>query len=854
MLQLGIEPSPVWLPAGFGLYVVLQQGRRYWSGIALGILLVGQWLGLGWALSLSSAIGGTVEAVLAVVLLEKVRFHSSFGRLRDVVYFIGFAAMIAPLSNATINTMTGLWVDLVSRQQAGQVWWTYWLGDSMGILVFTPLLLVLHQGVAQFRQSEFKWDVPSLTQFFHVPRFWETAICFSLLTGLSWVVFYSQSQSGMVGYPMEYLPFPFVVWSALRLGHLASFGSSFLLSGIAISGTLAHHGPFALVADSPRQMILLQQAFLGVITITALVLAAMTSERRQMERLLRQSQTSLTRAQQIARLGNWDFEYEQQCWNWSDELYRLLGLPVQGVAPSQQVFLQTVHPDDRTQVQQALIQVIEQKTPYRMNYRLQLPDGTERIVEEQVMVGERSAIGTLLDITEHKLIEDKLRLNAERNRLLSEMALRIRQSLDLTQILNTTVQEVRHLLQADRVFISQFDSEGCGKVVAESVLPGWKATLGWTSDAGVYAEIQDFYVDTHICVANDVSQIERTPFVRYYHELYQVKAGIGVAIMMEPAASDQRLNRLDQGSKPAPARLFGLLVVHQCSQLRQWQPVEIELLEQLGTQVAIAIQQGRLYQQVRTLNSNLEQQVAERTLQLQVNLTKLQEMNELQDVFLHAIAHDLRTTIMGTLMVLQNFQQQHGDEISISRSVLEKMTRSGEVQLSKLDSLLEVYTNKTEGLLLHLDPVNLASLLETVVASLQPLLEQNYASLEINLGARLPEYWVDAVQIERVFRQLLTNAVRHNPPGVNVKVKIQPSPTDLYISVVDNGKGMSTVQCERLFDLSRSAGTERQLTGIGIGLCLCQQIIAAHGGSISVESTPGIGSQFWITLPIMTKS
>lgn len=315
---------------------------------------------------------------------------------------------------------------------------------------------------------------------------------------------------------------------------------------------------------------------------------------------------------------------------------------------------------------------------------------------------------------------------------------------------------------------------------------------------------------------------------------------MGVAIVSDPKQG------ITSSRPTLNSRLFGVLIAHQCSQPREWQPLEIELLEQLGTQVAIAIQQGQLYQQVQSLNSTLEQQVTERTLQLQVNLTKLEEMNELQDVFLHAIAHDLRTTVMGTLMVLNNFQQQPGDEISIQRSMLERMARSGEIQLCKLNSLLEAYTNRTEGLILQLELTDVEQLLQSIIRDLHPLLEQNQTSLELDLHD-LPLLKADTGQLERVFKHLLINAIKHNPPGIHVRIAAARGTNWVRFMISDNGKGISIAHPDRLFDLTTRS--DRQLTGIGVGLCLCQQIVTAHGGKIGVESKPGEGSCFWFTLP-----
>lgn len=833
-LQLGLEPAPLWPPAGIALFVLLQQGRLVWPGVAIGILMVGQWLGIDWLLAIGSAAGGTLEAVIGATLLRWIGFRQTMDRLRDVLGLIGLAGLMAPLLSATISTGTAVLMGQLREPLTSQIWWTIWLGNSMGILVFTPLLLMTYHWLNH------RPRLP-VQQWLQQPRSLETLLCFSLLISSSWLVFHSQPHGDILHYPIEYLPLPFVIWAALRLGQAPGIVASFLLCLIAMSGTAADRGPFVTAVDAPRQLILLQQAFLGVTTMTALMIGVMAAEQQRISALLRRSQTNLAKAQEIASLGSWEFDFAQQQWSWSDQLYRLLGFSVQQVVPSQVTFLQAVHPDDRAEVEQTMTRAFTHRLPYRTDYRLKLADGTERTVEEQISVSETTATGTILDITEFKQTEQKLRINAESNRLLSEIALRIRKSLDLEEILNTTVEEVRQFLQADRVFICQFDAAGQGEVVAESVLPGWTSALGWTSPQAVYPEIQAVFTDAPVCRVDDTSNSEYTPFIQDYHERYQVRAGIGVALVTD---GNQRQ------ATPAPARLTGLLIAHQCSHPRQWQPLEIELLEQLAVQVTIAIQQGQLYRQVQHLNNNLEQQVAERTLQLQVNLAKLEEMNQLQGVFLHAIAHDLRTTMMGTLMVLNHMQQQTGDQISMSRSTLNRMVESGNIQFCKLNSLLEAYNNRTEGVVLNRVPTHIYGLLQTVTTDLQSLFEQNQTQVSFQTDAEDLILMADPAKLERVLRHLLVNAVKHNPPRTQVQVQAEVQSEMLHVTVADNGKGIAPAEAKQLFELKIRQGEDRQRLGIGVGLCLCNQIITAHGGTIGVESTPGQGSRFWFTLPL----
>jgi signal transduction histidine kinase len=282
---------------------------------------------------------------------------------------------------------------------------------------------------------------------------------------------------------------------------------------------------------------------------------------------------------------------------------------------------------------------------------------------------------------------------------------------------------------------------------------------------------------------------------------------------------------------------------------------------------AIITQQQTAKWQLQRLNAELENQVKACTSQLQANRTELAELNQFRDVLIHAIAHDLRTTVMGTLLVLKAWQDPSGqdqpsEQIPIARTTLERMTCCGEVQLNKLNALLKAYAYETkayetEEIKLDRQSISLLPLLRSVLTELQPLFLQNQTAIETQLAIEpdlCPELWsklwIDAQQIQSVFRHLLNNAVNHNPPGVKIVIQAAIESGMLRCTVSDNGKGIDETQRDRLFDLCLCEATERQRGGICLGLYLCRQIIEAHGGAIGVESQSGVGSQFWLTLPI----
>ncbi|MBV9389010.1 MAG: diguanylate cyclase [Chroococcidiopsidaceae cyanobacterium CP_BM_ER_R8_30] len=198
--------------------------------------------------------------------------------------------------------------------------------------------------------------------------------------------------------------------------------------------------------------------------------------------------------------------------------------------------------------------------------------------------------GLMVDVTERKRIEELLRQQAERERLMRVVTQQIRRSLNLDEILNTTVVEVQQCLQADRVVVFRYKSDGKSVVVAESVATGWNPILGMAAYENWFKEGISPYTLINPIVIHDIQQRVLPSQVIEFVERQQVKSALAAPIFLD--------NNL----------LLGALAVHQCSGLRQWQPFEVELLEQVAIQLAIAIQQSTLYQQLEQANLELQRQ------------------------------------------------------------------------------------------------------------------------------------------------------------------------------------------------------------------------------------------------------
>ncbi|HHP7245855.1 MAG TPA: PAS domain S-box protein, partial [Elainellaceae cyanobacterium] len=190
-------------------------------------------------------------------------------------------------------------------------------------------------------------------------------------------------------------------------------------------------------------------------------------------------------------------------------------------------------------------------------------------------------IGTSTEITERKHAEKLVQIQVEREKLIVDSIQRIRQSLDFHDILQTTVDEVRRFLQTDRVVIYRFNPDLSGSMVTESVIDPGLSILGTTiEDTCFRNKYANAYRFGRIHSIEDVYAANLVPCYLEQLEQLRVRANLVVPIVRGDT-------------------LWGLLIAHQCVEPRNWQQIEVDLLQQLASKLAIAVQQSELYEQAQ---------------------------------------------------------------------------------------------------------------------------------------------------------------------------------------------------------------------------------------------------------------
>ncbi|MCU0551347.1 MAG: ATP-binding protein [Leptolyngbya sp. Prado105] len=205
-------------------------------------------------------------------------------------------------------------------------------------------------------------------------------------------------------------------------------------------------------------------------------------------------------------------------------------------------------------------------------------------------------------------IEQELQSQAVRSHFVSEIALKIRQSLKIQDILKTTVVEIKELLEADRVLIYQIDQNGIGQTVQEAVTEGYILTAGRQL---VDQCFQDEYVEKYrqgsMSAIEDINTASIHPCHAEFLRQFQVQANLVVPIL---------LNQWQSQAIQPEVQLWGLLIAHQCDRPRCWSEVEVDLMRQIANQFSIAITQSQLVETLSAQNEALELRVQQRTRRL----------------------------------------------------------------------------------------------------------------------------------------------------------------------------------------------------------------------------------------------
>jgi len=424
---------------------------------------------------------------------------------------------------------------------------------------------------------------------------------------------------------------------------------------------------------------------------------------------------------------------------------------------------------------------------------------------------------------------------AERERraeLLNAVNSRIRQSLDLQTILDAAVRELGTALQASRCFVRLRRGN--------ELLP---ASSEWHAPEVASSGTRPDYALPSLVAAMRERRTVVTSDAR-------TLAGVNA----QGADAEQPLALL---ATPIVLRgeAIGVVAFHQVGLARLWQREEVGLVQEIASELAIAVSNARLYRSTE-----------ETSRELALKISELERANRLKAQFLANMSHELRTPLNSVIgfseMLLIGALGPLPDQ---QRDALETISRNGRHLLGLVNDVLDLSKVEAGRMDLHLTQTDVRAIIADVITGMESLIQAKGHEVQVDLGDAPLLVTADEMRVRQILYNLLSNAVKFTPAGGKIAVRaVQhraplPAPGGrridreaIAVSVTDTGIGIAQEDVPRLFSefTQVDASFSRRFEGTGLGLALCRRFVEMHGGIIGVESTPGQGSTFWIELPL----
>ena len=796
------QVSAVWPPTGIALAAILIFGYQMWPGIWLGAFLANATASEPIAIAFSIALGNTLEAIVGSWLLQRcVAFDNSLERLKDVFGLIVLAAGVSTAMCATIGVASLCWGGVHPWSDFGSLWRVWWLGDAMGNLVVAPVILTT--------TSRVSWSLHRIA---------EALVLGVGLAALGLLVFNGSTRADSAYYSLAYSVFPFVIWAALRFGQQGTAIVTCVASIFGIWGALRGVGPFGSGTMHERLMSL--QAFLGIVAMTGLLLAAVLAQKRRddqrksvlhavaqiLAESLTLSESTPLIIQRICGGLGWQIGTIWQV-NRDSAILNSAGVwhvgsatfPAFEAITRQRTFEKGVGLPGRV---------------WASGEPAWIPDVVRDDNFPRAHVADQEGL--------HAAFGFPIRLGAEIYGVMEFFSPQIRQpDEDLLQMMGTIGIQIGQFIERRHGDEEVRRSEARKTAVLESALdaiitidhqgvivefnPAAEKMFGWARSEAIGKPLVDMIIPPSL------KEKHRQGMIHY------LATGEGPIL-------DKRLELLGLRSDGAEF------------------PVELTV-----TRIAFGgppMFTG--YIRDITERKRLEDELRGRAEEL---LAADRRKNE----FLATLAHELRNPLAPIRNGLQIWRLRRTDP-EVTDQVRDMMERQLSQMVRLVDDLLDLSRISRGTIELRKERIELASIVQHAVETSRPTIEQAGHNLTIDVPPSTIYLDADLTRMAQVFSNILNNAAKYTESGGQIRLSVHRLGDEAVVSVKDNGIGIPPEMIANVFDMFTQVDRDLQRSqgGLGIGLSIVKSVVEMHGGSVEANSDGHhMGSEFVVRLPVV---
>jgi PAS domain S-box-containing protein len=447
--------------------------------------------------------------------------------------------------------------------------------------------------------------------------------------------------------------------------------------------------------------------------------------------------------------------------------------------------------------------------------------------ETLTTIGGRTIIAGLLeDITPRKQAEESLKRYASRLETLRQLDRLILQNLSPADIAHLALQATAPLIQCQLLDIAIFDFELQEvTVLAAQNSQGVRLSSGQRFSFQEYGAIEQLQRD-QVVIIDDLATLENP------------------SVLMQQFAS-QGIRSIARFLIRTQDELIGSLKL-AAVEPQAFTQEDIDIAQELANQMAIAIQQSRLREELQGYAEHLEQEVHRRTQALEASNNDLES-------FVYSVSHDLREPLRVIQAYNNILQEDHLDQLDQEG---QNCTLRIADNAERMDTLIQdlLSYSRLGRSILSLQPIDLSQLVQETLNQLELELQQRQAQVAIE--EPLPVVKGHYPTLSQVIANLLTNAIKFVRPGTQPQIRIwaEQAAQHVRLWVEDNGIGIDPQHHTRIFQVFERLHGFETYPGTGIGLAIVQKGVDRIGGRVGVESELGQGSRFWIELPAIEPS